>query len=92
MGSLFANGRIVDCILGFMVIEAMVLILVRKRVGPRLQPLELLVNIGAGAALLLALRAALVGSPWPLIAAWLLFALGFHAAELALRWTAHRSG
>ena len=40
----------------------------------------------AGAFLLLALRAALTGAPWPSIAIWLLAALIAHLADLVRRW------
>jgi hypothetical protein len=85
LGSLFASGRIVDVIIAFMALELIVLILVRKQLLPRARPAELIANIGAGAALLWALRAALVGWPWPRIALCLLIALGFHVGELMLR-------
>lgn len=74
-----------------MAIEAIALILVRKQNWLRVQVLDLLVNIGAGAALLLALRVALRGGAWQGVAVWLLIALGFHAGELKVRWSMHRT-
>lgn len=74
-----------------MVLELIVLILVRKQGWLRVQVLDLFVNIGAGAALLLALRSALRGGAWQGMALWLLIALGFHAGELTLRWSMHRT-
>jgi hypothetical protein len=74
-----------------MAIEIIAVILVRKQSGLRVQVLDLLVNIGAGAALLLALRVALRGGAWQGIALWLLIALGFHAGELRLRWSMRRT-
>ncbi len=87
MVELFESGRVVDCILVFMLIESLVLIAIRRsrRAGP--SPLELLVNMSAGVALLLALRAAVVGSHWPMVAVWLTAALIAHLADLSLRWT-----
>jgi hypothetical protein len=88
---LFQSGRIVDCILVFMAVETMVLILIRKQDWLRLRLPDLLVNIGAGAALLMALRAALRGEAWQAMALWLLLALGFHLGELTLRWSMPRT-
>jgi hypothetical protein len=87
MGKLFASGRVVDCILVFMAIESLVLIALHRsrRAGP--SPRELIVSLSAGVALLLALRAAVVGSPWPMVALWLVVALIAHLGDLRLRWT-----
>jgi len=87
MGELFASGRVVDCILVFMAIESIVLIAIHRsrRAGP--SPGELIVSLSAGVALLLALRAAVVGSSWPMVALWLGAALIAHLGDLRLRWT-----
>jgi hypothetical protein len=87
MGKLFASGRVVDCILLFMAIESFVLIAVHRftRAGP--SPRELIVSLSAGVALLLALRAAVVGSHWPMVAIWLVVALIAHLGDLGLRWS-----
>jgi hypothetical protein len=87
---LFQSGRIVDCILAFMAVEIIVLILLRKQGWLHAQLLDLVVNMGAGAALLLALRVALHGGAWQAIALWLSIALGFHAGELTVRWSTRR--
>jgi CBS-domain-containing membrane protein len=77
---------VIDGILVLMLVEWLILILVRKKVptGPR--PVEILVSLGAGAALLLAMRAALLAQAWPLMALWLFVALGCHVADLQFRW------
>jgi hypothetical protein len=85
VADLFANGRVVDCILGLMLCEVLAMAWWRHRSGNGLRVTELLASISAGAALLLALRTALVGAPWPQAAFWLLVALAAHAADLALR-------
>ena len=91
VGRFFANGLIVDFILAFMAVELFVLILVRKQPWRRVQLIELMVNMGAGAALLLALRAALRESAWQRVALWLSMALVLHLWELALRRSMHRT-
>jgi len=82
----FATGRIVDAILGLMLLELMVLIIVRKKTGRGLSTGQLVVGLAAGAALLLALRAALAGQPWQGVALWLIVALAAHMLDLKLRW------
>lgn len=82
---LFVSGRIVDGILVLVAIEALVLLGVRARWGRGPAPMALLSNLASGAALMLALRAALTGAAWTGIAAWLIVALGAHLAELVLR-------
>ncbi len=90
VGSLFESGRIVDGILALMAVELTVLMALGKRGPARGRSLELAAGLGAGAALLLALRAALRGSGWPLIAMCLLAGLALHVCELAMRWAAFR--
>jgi hypothetical protein len=85
---LFATGRVVDCILAFMLIELSLLTIIRRKrsKGPSL--FELIVGLAAGMALLLALRAALAGARWQSVAVWLAVALGAHLWDLRLRWAA----
>jgi hypothetical protein len=86
MRELFASGRIVELILGFMLVEAVVLGIYHRRSGRGVRPLDLAINLAAGALLLLALRAALV-DPDPLAPApYLAVALLAHLADLARRW------
>ena len=91
MGEYFANGMVVDAILAFLFFELMVLILVRRQGLRCLPALPLIANSGAGAALLLALRAALRGLAWQQIALWLAVALAFHLWDLAQRWSTRRT-
>ena len=91
MSNLFAGGGIVLLILLFMLLEGIVLILVRKKALTRMQPLDVAVSLGAGAALLLALREALRAAAWPNIAICLIVALGCHLWDLKLRWATRRT-
>ena len=86
MSDLFADGGIVMLLLLFMFIELIVLILVRKKTARYMPPLHVAVSLGAGAALLLALREALLAAAWPAIAIWLFAALGCHLWDLKRRW------
>jgi hypothetical protein len=83
MAELFAHGSIVAWILAFMLAEGCLLLLLRAKT--HLPLLDLAASLGAGAALLLALRAALRGDSWHLIALWLLIALAAHLLDLQRR-------
>lgn len=73
-------------ILAFMVVEAIVLIIVCKKTQRGIRPLDLLSSLAAGVALLIALRAALIGMRWTDVVLWLLVALPAHLWDVARRW------
>jgi hypothetical protein len=75
----FANGRVAELALLLLALEGAVLLALRR--GP-VSPL--LAFLGAGAALLLALRAALLGLWWGWVAFWLAVSLPAHLAWLAV--------
>jgi len=85
LASWIASGRLVDVVLGGMAIEALALIALRRATGHGIGTLDLCVNLGAGAALMLAVRSALTGAIGA-VALWLCVALGAHVADLARRW------
>ncbi|HEY1314668.1 MAG TPA: hypothetical protein VGE92_12360 [Steroidobacteraceae bacterium] len=91
MAELFATGRVIDGILGLMLMEFIGLVLLGRQSRRGLPASQLTFSLGAGAALLLALRAALLGASWPRIALWLLAALVAHLSDLRLRWTYRRT-
>ena len=82
MAALFASGRVIDLILLFIVVECALLALLRHEA---LRLRDLLANILSGAALMLAVRSALVGAEWVWVAACLAGALVAHLADLYLR-------
>lgn len=86
MSDWFASGRIVDAILVMVAVEALVLTAVAARRGRGPRGARLFWNLAAGAALLLALRAALAGAAWPWAAAALAAALLAHVLDLHARW------
>lgn len=83
---LIASGRIVDLMVLFVVIEIAVLLAYHRRTGRGVAPLPLLLNVGAGGSLMLALRATLTDAGWMWTAAFLLCALLFHVSDVAQRW------
>jgi len=77
----------VDLILAGVLVEACVLLALRLRTGRGVAGPALVVNLAAGACLLIALRLVLAGDDhrgWA--AASLLLSLLAHVADLALRW------
>lgn len=54
--------------------------------GRGVAPKSLLANMAAGSCLLLALRAALTGAEWGLVAGCLLAGLIAHLVDLSIRW------
>ena len=88
MDEFFASGRIIDLILGLVVIEGAALALWRRwsGTGPGLEGMA--ANLLSGACLLLAVRAALTDAAWQWVAAALLGSLLAHVADLYGRWKA----
>jgi hypothetical protein len=84
--TLFTSGRIVDLILALVVVEAIILLTYRSATGRGIPAAGLLINLLAGAFLLMALHGALLNAPWIWTAAWLAAALIAHVADLAQRW------
>ena len=78
MSSIFASGHAADLVLGVLVLEVLVLARSRGVVTALLAALP-------GACLILALRAALTGAPWPWVALWVSLSLPAHLADLARR-------
>ena len=91
METLFASGHIVDAIALIMAIELIVLLAYKRISGRGIAPAQIICNAAAGLGLLLALRSALTGLPWPSTAAWLLAALCGHLADLKVRWQSQQS-
>ncbi len=78
------SGRVVDLILGFMLLEWVVFAVLRR--GGARAATDFLLALLPGACLLLALRAALERLDWTWVAAFLLAALLAHLTDLWRRW------
>ncbi len=86
MSALFASGHIVDAILALVVLETVLLAVWHRRTGRGVAPSAMAATLCSGAALLLAVRAALVGAWWGWVALALLAALLAHLLDLRGRW------
>jgi hypothetical protein len=80
LAAFFTSGHAVDLVLAFMVLEALFLIVIKKR-----RVLTVVLTILPGAAMMLALRAALTGAEWQMVAIWLTVSLPLHLADLRHR-------
>ena len=84
--ALITTGRIVDIMVLFIGMEIVAITLYRNTRGGGIPMLPLLLNIGAGGSLMLALRASLTDAGWHWVAAFLISSLVFHTADQAQRW------
>ena len=86
MDDLFASGRVIDLIVALMVLEGIGLTILHRATGRGVPLAALGANLLAGGALMLALRAALVGSGWMTVAMFLAAGLVAHVVDLGQRW------
>ncbi len=86
MQALFASGHIVDLILVLVAVEAALLGVWHRRTGRGVALGAMAATLCSGAALMLAVRAALVGAWWGWVAAALLAGLVAHLVDLRGRW------
>jgi hypothetical protein len=93
----FSSPHMIDLIVGFTILEAILLILARRlrgfRLGVRLpghdgkiRPITIVLMLLPGLCLMLAIRAALDGAAWPWVPAALAAALVAHVADVRERW------
>jgi hypothetical protein len=86
MDAFFRSGAVADVILVVMFAEALLLLVYRKLSGRGPAAADLFTMLLAGACLVMALRAALTGAHWPVVAAFLIAALIAHLMDLYRRW------
>ena len=86
LDALIASGRIVLLMGAFVALEIAFLLVYWRRSGRGVPPVPLLLNVGAGGSLMLALYTVASGMGTLATAICLLGALVFHVADLAQRW------
>ena len=89
MADFVSSGLAVDLVLGFLLLEGVALTFLHVRHGMGVAPARLWPMLGAGAGLLLALRAGITGAEWSWVTAGLLLSLVAHLYDLRSRWQAH---
>jgi hypothetical protein len=85
MEALFASGRVVDLILAVMAGEFVWLVWRAAPARRGARALDLVLALGPGVLIALALRCALTGLAWPWVAAFLSASLPLHLADLRRR-------
>ena len=86
MTDFLASAHIVDLVLAIVGLEIVIIALYWRLTRRGIAPAQLVPNLLAGALLLLALRLALGGQPWPWYTACLAAAGIANAADLRQRW------
>ena len=82
VGELVRSGRVVDLIVAVVVVEAILLWTLRRRLPGHLHARDLIGLLAPGVCLMLALRAALTNADWTVVAGWLTAALLTHLYDL----------
>jgi len=82
-----SDGRFIDWLLVLVAIEIIAISLFWWKTGRGISFAHVLPMIGAGACLMLAMRAILLDSPWQVLGFWLFCSLVCHLIDLRLRWT-----
>ncbi len=78
--------HLIDIVIAVTLLEMAALALYHRRTGRGMAPLDLVPALGAGLALMLAVRAALSDAAWMWVAAALLAAGLAHLADMRRRW------
>ncbi|MEO0575100.1 MAG: hypothetical protein AAF004_06520 [Pseudomonadota bacterium] len=86
IAGLIESGRIVDLMLAVIALEVVVLCAYRVNSGRGLSIPSILLNVGAGGSLMVALKLVLTDASWQWIAVALVASLICHAADLGMRW------
>ena len=86
LSELILSGRIIDIVLVVLFLELVVVSVLYRARGNGIPPYPLMVNIGAGGSLALAIKASLTGAGWQWIAFWLVASLIFHVLDVGARW------
>ena len=85
MSAFFASGHAIDLVLLVILLEFAFLNLRRQRGLRTASWLDLALTLAPGAVILLALRAALTGAPWPWIAGLLAASFPLHLWDVVRR-------
>lgn len=86
LAAAFDNGSLLLAIVVLIALEGLGLYWLEQRGRSPLRLREVLGNLVSGAALMLAVRAALLDQSWTVVATWLLCALLAHVTDLLVRW------
>ena len=86
LAQFFLSGRVVDVAIVITLIEGIALAVYFRSTGNGVAPRHYALNMAAGLCLMLALRFALTGSGWVLVALCLSASGVIHALDIVSRW------
>lgn len=84
--ALWDSGWLLNAVIGITLLEAAALLLYRRLTGKGIAAHDWGLNLLSGLCLMMAVRSAVTGDAWPLIAAWLSAAGLVHVVDLFSRW------
>jgi hypothetical protein len=86
LAQFFLSGRVVDLAIAITVLEGLALAAYHRATGRGVDPRNFAVNMVSGLCLMLALRSALTGSSWMVVAVCLSASGAVHAFDIWRRW------
>ena len=82
----FSSGRVIDAVVAITLIEGAALAIYHRTTGKGVALKDYAFNMLSGLCLMMALRFALTGSTWPMVALCLSASGAIHALDLSSRW------
>ena len=86
LAQFFLSGRVVDVAIAITLLEGLALAVYHRATGRGVAPRNFAINMVSGLCLMMALRAALTGSSWMMVALFLSASGAVHAVDIWRRW------
>ena len=86
LAQFFLSGRVVDVAIAITLLEGLALAAYHRATGRGVAPRNFAINMVSGLCLMLALRTALTGSSWMVVALFLSASGAVHAVDIWRRW------
>ena len=86
LAQFFLSGRVADVAIAITVVEGLAIAAYFRATGRGVDPRNYAVNMVSGVCLMLALRAALTGASWAMVALCLSASGALHALDIWRRW------
>ena len=86
LAQFFLSGRVVDVAIAITLLEGLALAAYHRATGRGVAPANFAINMASGLCLMLALRTALTGFSWMMVALLLSASGAVHAVDIWRRW------
>ena len=86
LAQFFLSGRVVDVAIAITLLEGLALAAYHRATGRGVAPRNFAINMVSGLCLMMALRTALTGSSWMMVALFLSASGAVHAVDIWRRW------